>query len=202
MTSGSTLIAVFADTAQRLLANYVAAIEGAGFHKPAPPTTSGFESALYGQNFFCRDSATVYVTAVPGPLRSAVHVTYRPQGTMTCDAQPAPSPDLETLVLPSLAPPPSARSDGGGSNADSRRVSANTRLVASTLAPAGAVAHYAAQLSAAGWTTSPAADNPRVAVQPFRARDKSGKSWNGALVVVRNGAALDVSLTMQREDDR
>jgi hypothetical protein len=41
-----------------------------------------------------------------------------------------------------------------------------------------------------------------VAVQPFQTRDKSGKSWNGALVVVRNGAALDVSLTMQREDDR
>jgi hypothetical protein len=190
-----------------MLADYVGLIEGAGFHTPAPPTTTGFASAFYGRTFFCRDSASrdsasVSVTSVPGPLRSAVHVTYRQRSSMSCSAEPAPPPSLEMLVLPSLAPPPGARSEGGGSNADSRRVSANTRLIAATLVPAAVVAHYATQLSAAGWTMSPAADNPRVAVQPFQARDRSGKSWNGALVVVRNGAALDVSLTMQREDDR
>jgi hypothetical protein len=81
-------------------------------------------------------------------------------------------------------------------------MSAETQLIGATLDPAAVVAHYATQLSAAGWTTSPAAANPRVAVQPFQARDKSGKSWSGALVVVRSGAALDVSLMMQREEGR
>jgi hypothetical protein len=202
MTSGSTLIAVFADTSPRLLADYVGLIEGARYHRPAPAMTSGFESALNDRTFFCRDSATVFVTSVPGPLRSAVHVTYRPRSGISCNAEPAPSPPLEALVLPSLALPTGARDEGSWSSADDRRVSANTRLVAPTLAPAAVVAHYAALLSAAGWTTSPAADNPRVAVQPFQVRDRNGKSWNGALVVVRNGAALDVSLMMQREDAR
>lgn len=202
MTSGSTLVAVFADSTRRLLVEYVGLLEGAGYRRPASPSTSGFQPALDAYSYYCRDSAMVNVRTIPGPQRSVLHVVYRPESALSCLAPEQTPPPADALVLPSLTPPPGTSSRGSGHGGGSDERTATTRLLGTSLDPAAVAAHYAAQLTAAGWTVSPPAANERVAVQALQARDKSGKPWSGALLVVRAGAALDVSLTMHREEAR
>jgi hypothetical protein len=106
------------------------------------------------------------------------------------------------LVLPPLTAPPYLRGVRSGSNSNSDEVYASTRLIGTTRTPASVAEHYAAQLTAAGWTASSPVANERVAVQAFQARDKSGKAWSGTLGVATVGTNLHVSLMMQREEDR
>jgi hypothetical protein len=203
MMSGSTLVAVFGDSARRLLREYVGWLNRAGYQRPAPPSIPGFQPSLESPLHYCRGLAMVRPTSVPGPLRSTMHVVYQPESPSLCAIHPQPESSApEVLALPRLAPPPYLRGVRSGSNSNSDEVYASTRLIGTTSAPAAVAEHYAAQLIAVGWTASPPVADERVAVQAFRARDESGKAWSGTLAVAKVGTNIHVSLTMQREEDR
>jgi len=99
-----------------------------------------------------------------------VRVTYRPyRGNMRCPVSAAPQRQPEELTIPALTAPPGVhvgRSGGGSGSAD---VHSNAEVTGSGLVPSAILAHYAAQLTAAGWHAAPAAISDRLAAQFFEA---------------------------------
>ena len=201
------LTAVFADSTVRLpLSAYVKRIEDAGWTKPAADNAAGFqrEDARYG--FWCSDSARVTASLVPGVGSMAyVRVTYLPMPRGTCVPTPGGSADRSRpslLTLPVLRPPAGARFTMSGGGSSSNSLQSNARLIDATIDAAQVLAHYSAQLTAAGWRAfAPALDTTLVA-QLFEARDDSGTTWRGTLLVVPNGTTRDVTLMMSRPDTR
>jgi len=69
-------------------------------------------------------------------------------------------------------------------------------LPGTALVPSAILAHYAAQLIAAGWTAASPAISERVAAQFFEAKDGSGGVWEGLLTAIDNGTMKSASLAM------
>jgi len=202
MTAGDQIVAVFADSTRRLAAVFEQLFEHAGFSRPAPSPGSGFMSGSGPYSFFCGDSGMVSVEPLTGSNRTFARVSYRRgRGAASCQrVDRVVSPN--ELKLPELTPPTGVRvaRSHGGSNSDGVNSSAEmtgTALVASTI-----LAHYAAELVAAGWTTASPAVGDRVAAQFFGAKDASGAPWEGVLIAAGGRTSLTVSLTMQPHVNR
>lgn len=213
MSASGQLVAIFADTTRRFLAGYIAQLESAGWKEPEPPdfggfrqaspASRGFQSSGYQGGQLCRDSAGVAARAVPGAERGAfVHVMYR-RIEAGCQRTVFPPINSGMLELPALRAPQSARgATGGGSSGSSASITAATRFTDTTLTASQVVAHYSAQLVAAGWTASDSASHERIASQAFDARDKDGHPWSGSITVIATDGLRDVSLMMIRKDAR
>ncbi len=198
MTNGDEIVAVFSDSTRRLAAVFEQLFNQAGFVRPAPSPGSGFSPGLGPYTYFCRDSATVTAEPLTGANRNLVRVTYRVQrGPRTCPTvQRGPAAGANELHLPELTPPPgvlagSSRGSGGG---DAQ--SSSAELTGTAMVPSAILAHYAAQLSAAGWTGSPPAISEHLAAQLFDAKDASGRAWEGVLMATGNGTEITASLSM------
>ena len=207
MKGSRQLTAVFADSTARLpLSAYLKRIEDAGWTKPAADNAAGFQLGDGQYGFWCSDSARVTASLNPGAGSMAyVRVTYLPMPRGTCVPTPRASavrsrPSL--LTLPVLRPPAGARFTTSGGSSGSNSLASSTRLIDATIDAAQVLAHYSAQLTAAGWRTfAPTLDATFVA-QLFEARDDSGTTWRGTLLVVPNGTTRDVTLMMSRPDIR
>ena len=195
MTTGNEVIAVFADSTRRLAAVFEQLFEQAGFTRPAPSPGSGFSSASGPYSFFCGDSGAVSAEPLVGSNRSFARVSYRRMQGASCrvfDRTPSP----HELPLPELRPPAGAhvtRSHGGSGG---EGVNSSAEMSGTDLLPSTILAHYAAQLVAAGWTAAAPAISERLAAQFFAAKDASGVPWEGVLMAVGSKTTLTVSLTM------
>ncbi|HXT16516.1 MAG TPA: hypothetical protein VN706_12840 [Gemmatimonadaceae bacterium] len=198
MSNTDQLTVVFADTTRRLAPILDELFQHAGFTRPPSPPRSGFSNGGPDRfNFFCSDSAYVSAEQLAGANRNLVRVTYRPyRGNMRCPVSAAPQRQPEELTIPALTAPPGVhvgRSGGGSGSAD---VHSNAEVTGSGLVPSAILAHYAAQLTAAGWHAAPAAISDRLAAQFFEATTPSGSTWEGVLMAVGGGNALTLSLNM------
>ena len=106
------------------------------------------------------------------------------------------------LEFPQLTPPPGATSTREGSGESSDEVAARARIGSTTLSPAQLVAHYGAQLSAAGWIAGARLSADDIATQLFTASDRDQRRWQGVFMVMTNGAGRDASLTMHIAADK
>lgn len=211
MSASGQLVAIFADTTSRFLAAYLTQVERAGWNEPPSPEFGGFRPASMPSGGFqssghqggqlCRDSAGVAARPVPGAERGAfVHVMYR-RTDPGCQRTHFPPVHDASLELPALRAPQSARgAAGGGSSSGGSSINAATRFTDTSLSASQVVAHYSAQLVAAGWTASDSASHERIASQAFDARDKDGHPWSGAITVIATAGLREVSLLMTRKD--
>jgi hypothetical protein len=201
MTTGSQLIAIFADTTKRFLATYLKSLADSGWKQPIVDNGGGFQSSAGGRsNWYCRDSSRVSAMAVPGATTGAfISVAYQRVDAAACMNQfqmrRRPTSQLE---LPTLTPPSGTGSMGAHSSGGDDEISAQTRLVPD-LSTALVLAHYATQLKVAGWKTEVPVANAGIAAQLLQARDKDGKTWNGWLLVAFTGSSNDVSILMRRD---
>jgi hypothetical protein len=204
MTKDGTLVAVFADTTAHSLATFYSLVQRAGYARPVMPHSHGFISSGGPYSYFCRDSATVSAASAPAPAGvSYLRVTYVTNNRVGCTIhQFAPLGSPDALELPELASPPGMRGVGARSGGSANQVTNSTLLNGGSLSAAEVLAHYERQLVAAGWTSAPATSTADAAAQLFRAHDKMGHGWHGVLTVFATKAGRDVSLAMQREDDR
>ena len=198
MTAGDQITVVFADSTRRLAAVVEQQFEHAGFTRPAPSPGSGFSSGSGPYSFFCKDSAMVSAQPLTGSERNFVRVSYRRvRGRSSCatlDREPL----AGHLQLPALTPPPGVHVRRSGSGHGGARVSSHAEVSGTALVPAAIVAHYAAQLVAAGWTASEPAISARVAARFFETKDSAGGAWEGVLVAAGGETALTVTLNMER----
>jgi hypothetical protein len=198
MTAGDQITVIFADSTRRLAAVLEQHFEHAGFTRPAPSPGSGFFSGSGPYSFFCKDSAMVSAEPLTGSERNLTRVSYRRvRGRSSCaafDREPLPG----HLRLPVLTPPPGVRVQRSGGGSDGSEANSHAEVSGTALVPAAIVAHYAAQLIAAGWTASEPAISARVAAQFFEAKDTAGAVWEGVLMAAGSETALTVTLNMQR----
>ena len=99
---------------------------------------------------------------------------------------------VERPDLPTLEAPPGARMLGSGMGGGREGREAHARLE-STMSTADIAAHYARQLTRAGWTVTGPAVAEGVAAYGVRHRDEENRPLGGALVV------LDIPASQQRE---
>jgi hypothetical protein len=207
MSSGVLMVAVFADTARRFLADYIESLSDSGWTQPAIEPGAGFQSWGGGRSsYFCRDSSRVSAIAVPGALVGAfIHVTYQRADPASCLNRNrfGISPRAASLLdLPLLLPPKGMQSTGAGSSSGNSDMSTHVRLIGDTLSTSAVLAHYARLLVAAGWTTEAPATAATIGAQALRARDKEGKTWLGWILVSVDGPARNAAITMRRTDTR
>jgi hypothetical protein len=198
MTAGDQITVIFADSTRRLAAILEQHFEYAGFTRPSPSPGSGFFGGSGPYSFFCKESATVSAEPLTGPVQHFARVSYRRvRGRSPC-ATFDQEPPHEYLRLPALTPPPRVHIQRAGASSEASEVSSRAEMSGTALVPAAVVAHYAAQLVAAGWTASEAAMSARVAAQFFEAKDTTGATWEGVLMAAGSETALAVTLNMQR----
>jgi hypothetical protein len=205
MAYGRTLVALFADTARRPLANYLAFLGEAGYSQPAPQGGSGFMSSRGPYAWHCRDSTNVVATMVPAPANTRwLRVSYTTGIATACvtrePAHPAPPRAQSTLALPELPPPAGLSAGRAGSGASENEVSSYTVLSGTSVSPAALLEHYTALLTAAGWTAAGATSDSTAAAQLFRARDSSGRTWHGVLSVFATKTGRDAFIDMRPEE--
>jgi hypothetical protein len=196
MTAGNEIVAIFADSTRRLAAVLEQTFERAGFIRPAPRATQGFSSAGGPYSFFCNDSVMVSAEPLAGSVRNFARVSYRRVRVGTACPTVDPPPPEHQLALPALRPPVGVQVRGshGGSGGDG--VDSSAEITGPTLVPSVILAHYAAQLVAAGWTAAAPAVSERVAAQFFEVKDASGTRWEGVLMASGNVTTMTVSLSM------
>jgi hypothetical protein len=196
------LVAVFGDSASRKpLAAYEAQLVRLGWKQPVSEQERGFGGGLglmaasVADGRWCRDSAFVQVTAAPAPAGlQFMRITYWPDSRGLCE--PARARRTATLQLPALTPPRGVHAIGTGSGSGGDQVEGQARLTGVKSTVAELLAHYAAQLVAAGWTAFATASQASVGVQPFEARDSTGTVWRGGLVAAELTGGHDISLRM------
>jgi hypothetical protein len=202
MTTGDETVAVFADSTRRLAAVMEQVFQQHGYVRPDPTPGSGFSSASGPYSYFCGDSGMVSVQPLAGSNRAFARVTYRPmRGYGSCRMYP-PTRSADQLVLPELKPPTGVRVSGSSGGSGSDGVNSRAEMTGADLSASTILAHYAAQLVAAGWTAETPAVSQRVAAQYFEAKDASGGSWEGVLMASGSKTALAISLNMRHRVSR
>jgi len=202
MIRGDEVVAVFADSTRRLAAVMEQVFQQHGYVRPEPTPGSGFSPGSGPYSYFCGDSGMVSVQPLAGSNRAFARVTYRPmRGYGSCRMyQPTRPPDQ--LMLPELKPPAGVHVSGSGGGSGSDGVNSRAEMTGADLSASMIVAHYAAQLVAAGWTAETPAVSQRVAAQYFEAKDASGGSWEGVLMATGSKTALTISLNMHHRVSR
>lgn len=196
MANGPEVVAIFDDSTRRLPAFMEELFAQQGYVRPKPAPGSGFWPG-FGESFsFCNDSASVSAAPLSGPNRTYARVTFR-RGRDLCRLYVQPQQHSETdLTFPELKAPVGVTASGGtGGGADGAKTS-NARITGPDLHAAAIVAHYAAQLTAAGWTGDAPATTNAAAAQVFHAKDQSGSWWDGVLIAYGTSTELRALLEM------
>lgn len=199
MTAGDEIMVVFSDSTRRLTAVLEQQFEQAGFTRPAARPGSGFSPGSGPYTYFCKDSTSVSAEPLTGSDRNLARVSYRRMrgGNLCAPGPRGPRPSQEYLRLPALRPPPGVQVGGSGGGGGSDGVNSRGEISGTALVPGVIVAHYAAQLVAAGWTALEPAVSARVAAQFFEAKDASGATWEGVLMAAGSGTTISLTLNMQ-----
>lgn len=190
----SVVVVAFTLPPNQVLLSADRQLRARGLMPPPPPPDAnrgGFVSnADYPSpwgNAYCADSATVMLGATPAPNGGTyLRVSHtRNQQFGPCTRGRQSSMFEMPLKFPTLLPPPGMASHGGGSGMGSNNASASARLTG-LLKPADIVAHYRAQLDAAGWRTrTPITSGDEAALTYLEATDSTGTVWRGVMTAVQ-----------------
>ncbi len=203
VVDGGQIQVVFEDSTRRVAAVLEELFERAGYQRPSPPQGSGFMTGMPSSGF-CGDSGIANVQALGGAQRYMARASFvRGAGRLGCTNRvPMEIRPTVRLVIPELKAPPGSRMGRAGSGSGGDEVSSSGELSDTTMAPEVVLAHYATQLSAAGWTGFTPGIGVRVASQFFEARDSSGGRWSGTLMVTRGRPRVLMSIIMRADTQR
>lgn len=196
------LTSVFDDTARTALASYQRLLESRGFVRHVS-NEGGFQSGGGPGDFYCRDSVLVAPSMTRSGQRRMLRVSYSISSRDSrygCGAAPQRAESRPALVIPKLTAPPGAQSRGGSSGSGSSGTEANDLVIDSTRVASAVIAHYVAQLAAAGWTISPPVADPLVGAAALDAKDSTGTDWHGLITVRSSGSRHRVSIVMKPGD--
>ncbi len=171
-------------------------LAGAGWVNPFQP--AGFAPRTIGPSLsVCRGDrfATInFLTRSEGG--SYVRASVATEPGRACLAQ-APSPVTTPLPLPSMPVPPGARSGRASMGGTPDAMYSSVRLSAPQSVEAIG-AHYAAQLTAAGWTLEGmTADGAAMSVTRLRSAGPAGASVTAVLVVTAVGESGEVDVLLR-----
>jgi hypothetical protein len=188
------------------IASYTPVLSRAGF-KPFPTQTNdgGFVSQHRREpTMFCGGAASLGIveldsTATTRTLVASLMTGGNSAPCATMSSTPT-ARSNEPLAIPPLHAPRgvAVRPGSRGWSNDAMELSAQLDTTISTDA---ILAHYASQLTAAGWKALGAPSRAEgVAAQQLSTREASGAEWRGAVFVVTVGNRRDVMLRMARGD--
>ena len=175
---------------------------------PSPESTrGGFVSSAYVSafgNVYCRDSMPLFVTSLPAPAGGTyLKLAQRRDRDFVCRPREGERFSAVEFKYPVLLVPPGMSSHSSGSSSGGGSSSINTRLTG-PLKPAEALAHYRAQLDAAGWLTrSPGTSGADAAIAYVEAPDSTKVVWRGMLTAVQIAPSeVEVEIQMRRSRER
>ena len=193
-------------------------LERAGWRRPAPPPSmrerGGFVPSTMPirMTTLCRgESVVTLAPSVRQAGGSYVRATLGTSRLSLCDPEVAARTSApmyaDDFPIPALTPPPGVRTVGGGNSQSSsssglsggdERVEERTvsTLLATALSPDSVVAHYVAQLAAAGWTVGAATRAEGVAMRVLAFRDDQGRTVQGVLTGAAVPGASERSVTL------
>ena len=198
LSSERSVVVVFAFTLppNQVLVSVDRQLRARGLSAPPPPPDAnrgGFVSSDYGSPFgttYCTDSTGVTLASMPAPKGGTyLKLTQlRNQQFNFCVPRERSRFFSGTdLKFPPLRPPPGMTAHGGGSGMGGNSASISARL-SGPLKPADLVAHYRAQLDAAGWRTrAPVTTGEDAALAYVEATDSTGVIWRGVMTSVQSG---------------
>jgi hypothetical protein len=201
MHDGREMLVVFEDSTRRVAADLVDALERAGYERPAPQPGRGFMTGTPASGF-CGDSGIVNVESLGGAQRYMARVSYRrltPPSRCGGGVENAP---VKQLNIPALTAPSGTSLRTAGSGSGSNEVHSTGVLTGASVTPAAAVAHFASQLTAAGWVGAPPALSEKVVAQYFEARDERGALWSGTITATRYSNGMSVAIGMRLDNQR
>ncbi len=198
-----TVILAYATPAAQSVAAYRSFLTASGWTAREPERMHGGFVDVTGERLvpLCRGSDLAFASGVAGaPTGSYVSVMLMPDAySAGCRGHAAPSHSsaITELPIPVLRAPAGSSSRSSGTSGSGDSETASVRLE-SSMTPDALLAHYGAQLAAAGWTVGTAVVSGTLAVLPVDATDAQGNAWRGALFVVELDGARDVSLHVTR----
>jgi len=197
-SSGGEMYVVLADSSRSLSQAIEARFAAAGFTRPPAEPGRGFMSPRTFFGDFCGDSGIVEVRSLTAAGQPVARIRFqRVADGASCRNFARPRSTPPTLELPALTPPAGVQViSAGGSSSQSH---AHAR---GTIALGHLVAHFTAQLVAAGWKAVAPATSERGALQVLEAADASGKPWDGMLTALRVGDDIRLSLSMHQRGGR
>ena len=183
-------------------------LRAAGWEKFEPQQRSGFGSTSFDDALrFCMgDSATASLVVRPNDEGGTYLVVshMRNRDYSMCRMQPPAYRERPESPIPTLLAPDGVRSRGGGTGGGTGSWHAHTQLETTTSIET-LLAHYDAQLRAAGWHPGTSAVDGGLVLRTYRLTDAEGVHWNGLFTVSGEPGAshrfLSV-LAIRAEDDR
>ena len=196
MTRSALALAAEPDSVRGMMERSLIA---AGWEKFRPPhQQSGFSMRIGDLLQFCMGDTTTLnldVRAKPdgGSYLIITHSTDRDHSICSMERQPY--PERRQSVIPALVAPAGAQQTSSGMGGGSDSWDAHTRVRTS----AGAdelLAHYDAQLRAAGWQPLATVADTGLIVRTYRVIDDDGAAWNAIFTVSAPAADGDRFLSV------
>lgn len=194
---GAAVVLAFREPPDSTLEKLVRHLEREGWERDGLEPIGGFVPAAGAHSQrFCRGDASVmlFTQRRSGGGALAQLNSWRSDDNPACDEnRRRRRGGLERVEIPLLRAPPDARMLGAGMGGSGRgSPEAFTRLEIS-MHPITLAAHYAEQLSSAGWTMTGPMVGEGMVVYGARRRDETKRMLGGVLLV------LDVPATQQRD---
>jgi hypothetical protein len=147
---------------------------------------------------FCGASGAVIANVVDstptGRLVSVLWTSER-EALSTCRTAEA-RESSPPLAIPILTAPAGVKLRPGGSGFSDGHIETTARVDTAYTAEL-LLAHYATQLTAAGWTVTPSsARGEGIALRQLTTKDSQGELWHGALIIITGGREREVTLRM------
>lgn len=186
--SGTLVVQVPGDASQALT-RYIDLVQSEGWERPRlpPDESGGFQRTdPFGVDVWCGDEYWIRATSMSLESRSylKIHYTDRNSGRDACVSALGRSGSRQSLFgslrLPVLTPPPGAAITGGEGGSSPDRMSTEA-TIESDLSMEALFEHYAAQLTAAGWSVEGRAIGDGVSIGRWRFQDEDGESIVGTL---------------------
>jgi hypothetical protein len=189
---------------QETMEAYGAVLARAGW-RSAREESSGFVPAPTSTRVFCADSG--FLTIMPldtVPGRTTISVLLYSMRTGMFSPACGGGDRVRTLSmgsgvqLPTLKAPDGAQGGAGTRTMASGGEESTATRVTTTLEPGALLAHYSAQLAAAGWVTGRSITASDHAIQTVEHRDAGGQRYVGTLELVRHAANYVVTLRVTK----
>jgi hypothetical protein len=176
-------------TPEEITAFYAKALSENGW-QPAPqgPPGGGFVGPAEVGERYCLKEGEAYVEIWSqekpgGPTDVRLNLT-APADFHMCQERGPESMDQGMSLIPSLKAPRGAQMTGGGGGSSSDGSAYSSTDMESSLTAEELLAHYNAQLEAAGWELVDQGLTDGVGWSAWKLADKDGKEWGGTLLVM------------------
>lgn len=184
----ASVVAIIRSNDEAVITSMQAAWERAGWNTPREMDRQGgfLQEILPRSRFFCRDSS--YVNVAVWPRRAGGRYLRIDLSTMQmtpCQRMVMRNPELESgrEPFPALRAPQGAISIDASMSGSQFAREASARLE-TDMTPVQLIAHYGAQLKAAGWTLRETASVPKIAMQIAEKRNSRGNVETGILSAI------------------